>query len=212
MKNILRLIILLGLTALFALLLVPPAAHAQAPTVLGAAACPDKILACKYTEPFGLEFEGLFQFNAHVIEHMDSKTFGFLFGPSLGLFVVKGLQIGVAPIVAFSYDTDGESTTSADGGASLFVNYIFDTHSILFPYVGALMGARGGVIKPENGNDINYKILSVGPEVGMKVLVAGRAIVTLYLDYLFSSRGDELEDDWTEYHDVNLGLGIGFWI
>jgi len=213
MKIIMKFLTMTGLAALFALLLVPQTAHAQAPAAMPYPGCvPNKILACNYTEPFGIEFEGRFQFDANMEDDGDGKQYNLMFGPALGVFLAKGFQIGFIPTLRLTKYTDGEDYTFVAGGAMLLLRYIIDTRSIVFPYFGALMGALGGKTDMGVLGENEYTILSVGPETGLKILVAGRAIVTLYLNYQFNSQGDDLDDDWTESHVINLGIGFGFWI
>jgi hypothetical protein len=210
MKNVIKLFALMALEPIFAFLLLPPAAHAQAPAAYTPPACPNKIVACRYTEPFGIEFEGLFGFNANIEEHVDDKEYTFLLSPAIGVFVIKGLQLGLAPSFIFDIVKDGNENKTYAGGATLFGRYIFDIHSIVFPYVGARMGALGS--KTENGFDRELTILNIGPEIGIKLLVAQRAIVTIFFNYMFNSMGDEPEDDWREIHNIYMGVAFGFWI
>jgi hypothetical protein len=133
-----------------------------------------------------------------------------LLSPALGVFVIKGLQIGLAPSFIFYIIGHGNESKTYAGGMTLFGRYIFDIHSIVFPYVGARMGALGSIT--ENGFDTELTILNIGPEIGIKLLVAQRAIVTIFFNYMFNSMGDEPEDDWREIHNIYMGVAFGFWI
>lgn len=167
----------------------------------------------RFTEPFGLEIGGTFSFNAHLEDDDDNKTYNFMFGPSFGVFVAKGLQIGGVPTVLFTKSENGASVSYLAGGLVLFLNYIFDTHTIVFPYLGAGFGAFGGKIDLDlpMSDDTSMNILRVGPNVGIKI-VFNRSVTTLSFSYAFNSMGMEDIDDRSEYHEIMLGVGFGLWI
>jgi hypothetical protein len=105
--------------------------------------------AKRYTDPLTIEIEGDFDFQALLgdesLDDNDNKQYSLTFGPAVGLFVVKGLQLGLCPAVTFTkLDTGDGDTTYVVGGVSLFMRYVVDLHSIVYPFFGVRMGAFGG--------------------------------------------------------------------
>lgn len=199
--------LVLAASAAAALTLLPAAAGAQTGTLA--------LEGKRFTEPYALEIEGEFDFNA-VINEDDSKLYNFMLGPSIGVFVVKGLQIGGVPTLWFiiEEDGDGDQTTILAGGLTIFMRYVFDTNTIVFPFLGVRFGAFGGTIDFDTGVgnvERTINIINVGPEVGIKIAFH-RAVATIFFRYLFNTTGIEDIDDRENSHDIRLGVGFGLWI
>lgn len=165
----------------------------------------------RYTDPLVIELGGEFMFDGRINDDDDDKEYTFMFGPLLGVFVIKGLQLGGIPSVWFLINDNGRETTTVLGGLTLFLRYIFDIRSIVFPFVGSKFGALGGESEHIWGEQ-SLTVLNIGPEVGIKVLAGKKVIITIFFEYLFNSMKIEDFDDWQEYHTIRLGAEIGFWV
>lgn len=186
------------------------------PSIAGAQVQPTER---RYTDPLTIEIEGDFEFSAVLddesLDNEEGKQYTLVFSPSIGLFVAKGLELGLAPGVQFQMQEEGDDKVSQVlGGASIFLRYVVDLRSIVFPFFGVRMGAFGGQLKYESGSledSTDLTVLNVGPEVGIKIEVS-HAIFTFYFRYLFN--GIKIEDikDWDHSHDIRLGVGFGLWI
>jgi hypothetical protein len=173
----------------------------------------------RYTDPMTIEIEGDFDFDAILddksLDDSEVKRYSLAFAPAVGLFVVKGLQLGLAPAVQFDMIEDGgDKISSVLGGAYIFLRYVLDLRSIVYPFFGVRMGALGGEDKIESGgaeHSTDSTVLNAGPEVGLKIEVS-HAIFTFYFRYLFNGIKYEDIDNWDHKHAIRLGVGFGLWI
>jgi hypothetical protein len=175
--------------------------------------------AKRYTDPMTLEFEGDLELSVLMedegLDDSDGKQLTFNLSPMIGLFVVKGFEIGAVPTLLLEYLWAGDdSMLTVAGGLGLVLRYVIDLRSIVFPFIGVRMAALGGQVKVKSGDyesDTDLTILNVGPELGLKVEVS-HAIFTVYFRYLFSGTKEENNDDWDHLHTILLGVGFGLWI
>lgn len=166
----------------------------------------------RYTDQYTVEFLGEVRFNA-TLEEDDDKFFDLAIAPGIGFFMVKGLQIGLQPQFRFQRDVDAEDGALDIflGGAGLFVNYVIDVRSIVFPFLGVAFAALGGKADSTYGG-IDFNVIDVGPQIGLKIVAGKNGILTLAFSYAFESQADDLSDNRFEMHKFWVGMGIGFWL
>jgi hypothetical protein len=170
----------------------------------------------RYTDPLTVEFLGEIAFNARIDED-DDKFFQLVIAPGFGLFVVKGLQLGLQPQVRFdkSEDETGAFFSMVYGGVGIFVNYVIDVKSIVFPYLGVNFAGLGGKTEtdtPLGTSESDFNIVEVGPQVGLKVVLGTNGILTLGFSYAFQSWGYEDVDNRSDMHVIWVRTGLGFWL
>lgn len=169
-----------------------------------------------YTDPFTVEVLGEVRFNATIDDDND-RLYNLAIAPGIGVFVVKGLQIGLQPQLRLdkAEDEDGDSYSVVYGGAGLFVNYVIDVRSVVFPFVGVVFAALGGessVDIPTIGtSETRFNVVEIGPQLGVKIVI-GNGILTLGFSYAFQTWGYEDLDRRSDRHLFWVGTGLGFWI
>jgi hypothetical protein len=170
----------------------------------------------RYTDQFTVEPIGELRFNA-TIDEDDDKLFQLAVAPGIGVFLAKGLEVGFQPQLRLErLDASDDDYTQVYGGAGLFVDYVFDPGSIVFPYVGVGFSALGGTTRADlagiGGVDYSFNVVEVGPHVGIKILLGRNGILTVGFSYAFQSWGYEDVDDRDDRHLFWVGTGLGFWL
>lgn len=172
--------------------------------------------ARRYTDPLTVEILGEFTFNARIDED-DDKAYQLVFAPGVGLFVVKGLQLGLQPQVRFdrSEDETGSYFSMVYGGVGIFVNYVIDVRSIIFPYFGVNFAALGGETETDTPLGVSkstFNVVEVGPQLGLKIVLGTNGILSFGFSYGFQTWGYEGRDNRADVHTFWLRTGLGFWL
>jgi hypothetical protein len=153
-----------------------------------------------------VELGGGFSFNSESVSSPNGggtspTTSLILFAPYVGVFPVKGFEIGLNPfsIESASYGP-GSSTT-----ALLFIlapSYNFNTHSIAYPFIEGNIGYNSN-----NRTNATESGVCYGVRGGVKLAIASHALLNIavqYLEQTYSSNGI------SEGTINNLVVGIGF--
>ncbi|MFH1434411.1 MAG: hypothetical protein ABIJ56_01725 [Pseudomonadota bacterium] len=176
----------------------------------------------RYTDPFGVEPSGDFELITHISSNSGNEYTDLQIGlhPGVGVFVFKGLQIGARIYISFGYhshENEDLNTLSWGLGGGAFLRYVFDTRSIVFPFIGTELGGNYNKSEFDSGSDYTQNSVMLREQLGIKIVFAGHGILTIAVSYLFQSIGGEdmfgisIEDRYN-YHQIVIGTGLGFWI
>ena len=142
----------------------------------------------------------------------------FRLAPGFGFFVTRGLQIGLKPLFSYSqYSHEGpeglEPPDSKEygGGAEVYFRYIISTRSAACPFIGFSMSGGGGKVSGGLGEH-DYNFIDVGPQMGIKVLIAKRGILTFSFNYWFESYESGAWKGRETRHFISFSTGLGLWL
>lgn len=175
----------------------------------------------RYTDPLGVEPFGDFELITRVSNNQGMEYTNLTLGiyPGVGVFVFKGLQIGARIYISLgyhSYENEDLNTLSWGLGGGAFLRYIFDTQSIVFPFIGTELGGRYDKNEYVSGSDYTQNIIRLTEQIGIKIVFAKHGIFTIAVGYVFRSIGGESAgggslNDRMEFHDIGISTGLGFW-
>jgi hypothetical protein len=142
----------------------------------------------------------------------------FRLAPGFGFFVTRGLQIGLKPLFSYSqYSYEGpeglEPPDSKEygGGAEVFLRYVISTRSAAFPFIGFSLSGGGGKVEGGLGEH-DYNFIDAGPQLGIKVLMAKRGILTFSFNYWFESYESGAWKGRETRHFISFSAGLGLWL
>jgi outer membrane protein OmpA-like peptidoglycan-associated protein len=176
------------------------------------ALCPEPEPQKRYTDKLTMEVDGAIYFSG-TFDADDYTFMKFYLSPSVGIFVAKGVVIGIAPGLIYErFDPAGPGNLEVDvsGGALVYVGYVLDIKKVVFPYVQAGIGGFGGQSE-EAGVVTRFNAFAVAPEVGLKFVADRNGIFTLGFRYMYQNIGRSGDPTRDNNHSFYLGLGVGVW-
>jgi len=206
-------------------LTVPAAAGSQVPGMLHAG---------HYTRPGTVEFEGGVEFSYFhgacyvldrgsgdeepVIRKGSQDLYRLRLSPGFGFFALRGLQVGLRPIFSYSQQVhegpeglEPAGSKELGGGAEVFLRYVIGTKSSVFPFIGFSLGGGGGITDDVLG-ERDFNFIDAGPQMGIKVLLGRRGILTLSFNYWFESYESGAWKGREPRHLISFAAGLGFWL
>jgi hypothetical protein len=206
-------------------LLVPAKAAAQVPGILQAS---------HYTKTGTVEFEGDVAFSYfhgafYVLDEGDGQeepgirkggqdVYRLRLAPGFGFFAARGLQIGIRPLFSYSqYSYDGPEgleppgSREYGGGAELVFRYVIGTRTMAYPFIGLSLSGGGGRADDVLG-ERDFNFIDAGPQLGIKLLLGKRGILTLSFNYRFESYESGAWKDREPRHFISFATALGFWL
>ncbi len=140
--------------------------------------------------------QGSYQFRSEDGPALDLKL-------GAGIFVFDSFKVGAFGSVA-------DSDNVRQYGVGLNAEYMFDTGTVLIPFVGVSLGwsesrftfARNGASQREKSDG-----LLVGLEAGGKYFIAEN--IAIALSYLFEWANDDIFSDGDQVEDTNHSIQLG---
>ena len=179
-------------------------------------ACPEADKR-RYTDKMTMELGSRVSFSG-VFYQNNYNRYQIMLGPLYGIFVFKGLQVGLKPVFYYyNDDPSGADNKTTEMNIGIFVSlaYVLDLKKIVFPYFQLNVGGFWGreTYHDSIGNQIkaNKNSVGFGPEVGLKILVGRNGIISLGVQYLYETIGVTNKSTRDNRHSFFLDLGFGFW-
>jgi hypothetical protein len=175
----------------------------------------------KYTKPFTVELGGDILYS-NTSYHYESTggTYNesydytdnlFSVDANAGIFVINGLKLGIEPTITVTIYSGGNTSTQL--GLYFVPEYVFNTKSIVYPYIG---GSIGYTYK-KHYNDIGISPtadgLSYGAKAGLKVNFFGNSLLNFGFTFYSENYNSTYNtiyttyDNKTRYDRVALTLG-----
>jgi hypothetical protein len=177
----------------------------------------------KYAKQLCWEFGGDISFTSTSIHEEQSGTYSntydeteniFLIEGNAGIFIVNGLKLGIEPGVAVSsYNGEHGSSTTTHLALYFSPEYVFNTKSIVYPYIGGAIGYSSNIYSDNEYNPTEDGF-SYGARAGLKVNFIGNSL--LDFGFVFYSENYHSIYDYQYYHidrkerNDRVGLTLGW--
>ncbi len=126
----------------------------------------------------------------------------FMLEPSIGYFVIDGLEVGLNPLSIVSESpSEGDALTTI--GAWAFGAYHFMTMGKTYPYIEALLGYTS-----MSSGDNSYGGLAYGVGAGAKFEIAGGLLLNAAVDYRFYTYDSDLTGGRDGANILLIGVGL----
>jgi hypothetical protein len=170
----------------------------------------DKI---KYTRPFTVELGGDLSFSNTTIRLYETGTYNnayfytqnnFSIDATAGIFMVQGLKLGIEPGITISGFSGGSGTTTQ---LKLYftTEYVLNTNSIAYPYLGVAIGYSARIY---TGSSPTQNGISYGGRAGIKMNFFGNSL--LNIGYTYFRENYNYKREGQGFHQVyKQGWDIG---
>jgi hypothetical protein len=134
-------------------------------------------------------------------------TSTFMLEPTLGYFVIDGLEVGLNPLSIQSISPpEGDALSTI--GVWAFGAYHFTTMGKTYPYIEALLGYTTMSAGGESAGGLAY-----GVGAGAKFEIAGGLLLNAGLDYRFYTYDYDETDSRDGVNALSIGVGLsGFFL
>jgi hypothetical protein len=137
----------------------------------------------------------------------DHSQVDFIINGSAGLFVIDGLKLSVEPAIQI---TAYEDDTWTHLKLYFTPEYVFNTKSNIYPYLGGSVGYTSSAYSYSAGSSQNQSGLSWGGKAGLKINVLGNALLNAgFSFYRETYNYTPSYGDVKQHYDV-FGFKLGF--
>jgi outer membrane protein len=135
-------------------------------------------------------------------ETTDQSLTAITISPTVGYFVIDGLELGLDPL-EFSTLSDGDNTLTSMGFWG-FGTYHFSTGGMAFPYIQALVGYTSAKMTDMDATTG----LSYGFAAGAKLKIAGGLLLNAGASYKFYTYNPSGADSRNGSNVLAIGVGL----
>ena len=174
----------------------------------------------KYTKQLCWEFGGDISYTNTTMHYDETGTYNhqslstenmFTIEGNAGIFVINGLKLGIEPtVIITSYSGDYHNTQL---GLYFAPEYVFNTKSIVYPYIGGAIGYTYAKASYNVGEANKEDGLSYGARAGLKVNFFGNSLLNFGFRFYSENYSYNYSDPFmyytakTRYDRVGLVLG-----